>query len=215
MSPLAALSSLLLLAAPAPAGGPLMRAALAGQELYATLSTSQGEVVLRLFSKAAPNTVANFVGLAAGERSFIDPRTGLQLRRPFYDGLTFHRVMLGFMIQGGDPEGNGSGGPGYAFADEVGAGLRFDRPGLLAMANRGRPDTNGSQFFITTSTPRYLDGKHTIFGEVISGYVVVEAIAASPVRQGGRPLQPVVIEKVTISTRRPPAAAPAKKGKPR
>jgi peptidyl-prolyl cis-trans isomerase A (cyclophilin A) len=210
MSPRSLQACLLLLATAASADGPLMRAALAGQELYATLRTSQGEVVVRLLAREAPQTVANFVGLAAGEKPFVDPRTGQSATRAFYDGLTFHRVIPGFMIQGGDPEGSGRGGPGYTFPDEFQSGHGFDRPGLLAMANRG-PNTNGSQFFITTGTPRHLDGRHTIFGEVIAGYPVVEAIAAAPTGAGARPVLDVSISKVTISTKRPPAA-PAKKG---
>jgi peptidyl-prolyl cis-trans isomerase A (cyclophilin A) len=209
------ISALLLLAPAAWAEGPLTKAALAGQELYATLRTSQGEVVVRLLSKEAPATVANFVGLAAGEKPFVEPGTGLTVTRPFYDGLTFHRVIPGFMIQGGDPEGSGRGGPGYTFADELQSGRGFDKVGLLAMANRG-PNTNGSQFFITTSTPRHLDGRHTIFGEVISGYPVVEAISKAPAGPGARPVLEVRLSKVTISTRRPGAApAPAPKGPPR
>ena len=156
--------------------GSLTEKATAGQTLYATIETAQGSIVIELFSKDAPKTVANFVGLAAGEKAFEDPKTHAQVRRPFYDGLTFHRVIEGFMIQGGDPEGTGAGGPGYTFADEFQSGRGFDTVGLLAMANRG-PDTNGSQFFITTSTPTHLNGHHTIFGRVIHGYEVVEAIS--------------------------------------
>ncbi|MFZ5440906.1 MAG: peptidylprolyl isomerase [Myxococcota bacterium] len=172
-----------------------------GKDLYATMSTSKGTIVLRLFSKDAPLTVANFVGLAAGEREFTDPKTQAQVKRPFYDGLVFHRVIEGFMIQGGDPEGTGRGGPGYTFEDEFQSGRVFDKVGLLAMANRG-PNTNGSQFFITTSVPTHLNNHHTIFGEVLSGYDVVEAIS----RTGG-PTKAQLL-KVTISDKAPKSAAP-------
>jgi peptidyl-prolyl cis-trans isomerase A (cyclophilin A) len=178
--------------------------ALKGRDLYATLSTEKGDIVIRFFPKDAPKTVANFVGLAAGEKDFTDPATGKQTRRPFYDGLTFHRIIKDFMIQGGDPEGSGRGGPGYTFEDEFQSGRAFDKPGLVAMANRG-PNTNGSQFFITTSTPAHLNNRHTIFGEVIDGYDVVLAISEL---QG----QKVRITKVVISEKGPPKkAAPAKK----
>ena len=170
-----------------------------GKDLYATISTSKGDIVVHFFSKEAPLTVANFVGLAAGEKEFTDPKTGAKTKRNYYDGLVFHRVIAGFMIQGGDPEGTGSGGPGYTFADEFQSGRKFDKLGLLAMANRG-PATNGSQFFITTSLPDHLNGKHTIFGEVLSGYDVVEAIS---VAKGER----VVMNKVTISDKAPAGAA--------
>ena len=142
-----AVAALLPLAATA-AEGKFSGLALQGKDLYATLKTTQGEIVVRLFSKDAPKTVANFVGLAAGEKEFTDSRTGQKAKRPFYDGTIFHRVIPDFMIQGGDPLGTGTGGPGYRFADEIGPDNRFDRPGLLAMANAG-PNTNGSQFFIT------------------------------------------------------------------
>jgi peptidyl-prolyl cis-trans isomerase A (cyclophilin A) len=181
--------------------GKFMAMAKKGKDLYATISTSRGDIVIRFFSKEAPVTVANFVGLAAGEKEFIDPRTGQKTKRPYYDGLVFHRVIADFMIQGGDPEGTGSGGPGYTFQDEFSSKRGFDKVGLLAMANRG-PATNGSQFFITTSTPTYLNGKHTIFGEVVSGYDVAVAISMAP---GER----VAMNKVTISDKAPPSAAPA------
>lgn len=190
---------LLLLSTPALAGeGKFTTAALKGKDLYATISTSKGDVVIHFFSKEAPKTVANFVGLAAGEKEFVDPATKKTVKRPYYDGLAFHRVITGFMIQGGDIEGTGRGGPGYTFEDEFQSGRGFDKTGLLAMANRG-PATNGSQFFITVSTPTYLNGKHTIFGEVISGYDVVEAIAAAPNDR-------VLMKKVTISEKAPKGA---------
>ncbi|MFT3708460.1 MAG: peptidylprolyl isomerase [Archangium sp.] len=178
-----------------------------GKDLYATISTSKGDIVIHFFSKEAPVTVANFVGLAAGEKEFIDPATGKKTKRAYYDGLVFHRVIPDFMIQGGDPEGTGSGGPGYTFQDEFASGRQFDKLGLLAMANRG-PATNGSQFFITTSLPSHLNGKHTIFGEVLSGYETVDAISRL---RGER----VVMNKVTISEKAPAGAqadVPSKDG---
>lgn len=183
--------------------GKFMTAAKKGKDLWATISTSHGDIVIKFFSKEAPVTVANFVGLAAGEKEFTDPTTNKQIKKPYYDGLVFHRVIQGFMIQGGDPLGTGSGGPGYSFEDEFKSGRGFDKVGLLAMANRG-PATNGSQFFITTSTPTYLNGKHTIFGEVVSGYEVAEEISALKNER-------VVMNKVTISDKAPKAvAAPPK-----
>jgi peptidyl-prolyl cis-trans isomerase A (cyclophilin A) len=166
--------------------------------LMARLTTSQGTFAVRLFGDEAPLTVANFVGLARGLRPFRDARTGQWRTAPFYDGLTFHRVIPDFMIQGGDPLGDGRGGPGYRFADELGAGKKHDRPGVLSMANAG-PDTNGSQFFVTDQPAPHLDGRHTIFGEVVEGLEVVKKIARVERDARDRPLQPVVIEKVTIT----------------
>ncbi|MBL8920689.1 MAG: peptidylprolyl isomerase [Myxococcaceae bacterium] len=183
-----------------------MKLAEEGKDLYATLTTTQGEIVIRLFSKDAPKTVANFVGLAAGEKEFVDPKTGQPTKRPFYDGLIFHRVIPNFMIQGGDPEGSGRGGPGYRFADEFQSGRGFDKTGLLAMANAG-PGTNGSQFFITTSTPTYLNNKHTIFGEVISGYENVVKIGDVQKGPMDRPVVEQKMLKVAISEKAPTAAA--------
>ena len=171
----------------------------AGGDLFATIKTNLGSITVKLFSKDAPRTVKNFVGLSTGEREWRSPATGEQKRGvPLYTGTIFHRVIEGFMIQGGDPLGNGTGNPGYQFEDEVASGRTFDRVGLLAMANAG-PGTNGSQFFITTSTPTNLNGKHTIFGEVIRGFAVVEAISKVPKGQGDRPLEPVVIQGISIS----------------
>ncbi|HEY0881404.1 MAG TPA: peptidylprolyl isomerase [Archangium sp.] len=179
--------------------GKFTSAALKGTDLWATISTDKGEIVLKLFSKDAPKTVANFVGLAAGEKEFTDPTTGKPTKKKFYDGLVFHRVIQDFMIQGGDPEGSGRGGPGYSFEDEFASGRKFDKVGLLAMANRG-PATNGSQFFITTSTPGHLNNKHTIFGEVVSGY---DAVVAISMGKGER----VVMKSVTISDKAPKGTA--------
>ena len=147
----------------------------AGKELFATFKTSMGDIVVKLFCKDAPKTVENFVGLATGEKGWTDPRTGGQTNKPLYDGTLFHRVIPDFMIQGGDPLGKGTGGPGYQFEDEFGSGKGFNKPGLLAMANAG-PNTNGSQFFITEKATPWLNGHHTIFGEVIKGFDLVPKI---------------------------------------
>ncbi|NVJ25810.1 peptidylprolyl isomerase [Myxococcus sp. AM011] len=176
-----------------------MKKVQAGQDIQATLETNQGPIVVRLFSKDAPNTVSNFVGLATGEKSWTDPRSGERVTgKALYDGVIFHRVIPGFMIQGGDPTGTGRGDPGYRFGDEFKSGRTFDKPGLLAMANAG-PGTNGSQFFITTSTPAYLNNKHTIFGEVVKGYDVVEKISKVATSPGDRPVDPVVIQKISLA----------------
>jgi peptidyl-prolyl cis-trans isomerase A (cyclophilin A) len=166
---------------------------------HATFTTSAGTFTVRLFDEQAPKTVANFVGLATGTTEWKDPKTGAMVSRPFYDGLIFHRVIDGFMIQGGCPEGSGRGGPGYRFNDEFGPGLRHDRPGLLSMANAG-PNTNGSQFFITLAPTEWLDNRHAIFGEVVEGMDVISAIGKTPTRPGDRPVTDIVIERVTIAT---------------
>ncbi len=182
--------------------GKFTSAALKGKDLYATIATSKGDIVIHFFSKDAPKTVANFVGLASGEKEFTDVTTGKLAKKKYYDGLVFHRVIPDFMIQGGDPTGTGSGGPGYKFEDEFKSGRGFDKVGLLAMANAG-PATNGSQFFITTSMPTYLNGKHTIFGEVLSGYEVAVAIS---MLQGEK----AVMKTITISDKAPKIAPAAK-----
>ncbi|RKH62584.1 peptidylprolyl isomerase [Corallococcus interemptor] len=177
--------------------------ALEGQDLWATMETNQGTLVLKLFSKDAPKTVANFVGLATGEQPWINPRTGERVEgKPLYDGVIFHRVIPDFMIQGGDPTGTGRGDPGYRFEDEFKSNRDFDKKGLLAMANAG-PGTNGSQFFITTSLPQFLKGRHTIFGEVVKGYDVVEKIANTPRNRQDRPDTDMIIQHVTISDAQP------------
>jgi peptidyl-prolyl cis-trans isomerase A (cyclophilin A) len=189
--------------AEAAASGEWTKKVQAGQDVFATLETNQGAITVRLFSKDAPKTVANFVGLATGEKAWTDPRTKERVQgRPLYNGVIFHRVIPGFMIQGGDPEGTGRGDPGYRFEDEFQSGRTFDKPGLLAMANAG-PGTNGSQFFITTSTPDYLNNRHTIFGEVVTGYDVVEKIGNVPRGPGDRPVEPVVIQKISMSDQAP------------
>jgi peptidyl-prolyl cis-trans isomerase A (cyclophilin A) len=167
------------------------------EALTATLMTTQGTVTVRLFPDQAPKTVRNFVELAEGGREWTDPRTRTKGKNKLYDGTIFHRVITGFMIQGGDPLGTGTGGPGYEFADEIHPDLRFDKPYLLAMANAG-PGTNGSQFFITTGPTPWLNGRHTIFGEVISGADVVENISRVQTRPGDRPVTDVVLQSVTI-----------------
>jgi peptidyl-prolyl cis-trans isomerase A (cyclophilin A) len=165
--------------------------------LTATLYTNQGPVVIRLFPDHAPKTVRNFVELAEGGRQWTDPRTGRATTDKLYDGTIFHRVIPDFMIQGGDPLGSGRGGPGYKFADEIHPDLAFDRPYLLAMANAG-PGTNGSQFFITVVPTPWLNGKHTIFGEVIEGADVVDLITRVKTGSQDRPVEDVTIESVTV-----------------
>ena len=167
-------------------------------DLTATLKTNHGDILVNLLPNHAPATVENFVGLAEGTKDFRDDagRSGVK----YYDGLGFHRVIEGFMIQGGCPLGTGTGGPGYTFKDEFHPELQFDRPYLLAMANAG-PGTNGSQFFVTVGATPWLNNKHTIFGEVAdqAGRDVVDEIAATKVGAGDRPVEPVVIESVEIT----------------
>lgn len=166
-------------------------------QLFATLKTSLGEIRIRLDWKEAPYTVQNFVALAEGARAWRDPKTGEQVRRPFYDGLTFHRVIPGFMIQTGDPKADGSGGPGYQFPDELVEGRHPDRAGWVGMANTG-PDTNGSQFFILDGPAVDLEGRHTLFGEVVQGQEVVTKITQVERDKTDKPLTPVTLEKVRI-----------------
>ena len=172
------------------------------ERLFATLHTNNGDIEVELFPNHAPKTVRNFTELAEGSREWTDPRTGQATTDRLYDGTVFHRVIEGFMIQGGDPLGTGTGGPGYKFGDEIHPELRFDKPYLLAMANAG-PGTNGSQFFITVAATPWLDRKHTIFGEVTdaSGREVVDRIAAAKTGRADRPVEDVVIESVTIESR--------------
>ena len=166
----------------------------------ATLRTNEGDIVVNLFPDHAPKTVENFTGLATGAKDYRQPNASGGDSGPFYDGSVFHRVISGFMIQGGDPTGTGRGGPGYQFGDEVHPELQFDRPYLLAMANAG-PGTNGSQFFITVGPTPHLNRKHTIFGEVAdaASRAVVDKIAATSVDRSDRPLNDVVLEKIEIS----------------
>ena len=165
----------------------------------AILHTNAGPIRVELFDNHAPKTVRNFVELAEGAREYTDPRTGQAGNGPYYDGTIFHRVISGFMIQGGDPTGTGRGGPGYQFADEFHGELQFDRPYLLAMANAG-PGTNGSQFFITVGPTPHLNRRHTIFGEVTDpdSQKVVDTIANTPTSPGDRPQRDVVIERVEV-----------------
>jgi peptidyl-prolyl cis-trans isomerase A (cyclophilin A) len=164
---------------------------------YAVFETTLGEITCELFPDQAPVTVQNFVGLANGTKEFVDPKTRERTKRPFYHGLTFHRVIPKFMIQGGCPLGSGTGGPGYKFQDEFSKDLSFDRPGRLAMANAG-PGTNGSQFFITVEPTEWLNNHHTIFGQVVKGHDVVEKIVKTPRDSGDRPKTPVVMNAVKI-----------------
>lgn len=164
---------------------------------YAIFETSQGNIVARLYEKEAPKTVANFVGLAEGTKEFTNEKTGKKEKRPFYDGLIFHRVIPQFMIQGGCPQGSGMGGPGYKFADEFHPSLNHSKAGFLSMANAG-PNTNGSQFFITVAATPWLDNRHTIFGEVVEGQDVANKISSVPRDSGDRPRTPVTIQKLRI-----------------
>ncbi|HEY7283114.1 MAG TPA: peptidylprolyl isomerase [Actinomycetota bacterium] len=165
----------------------------------ATFVTSLGQFTVRLMPEHAPKTVANFTDLATGEREWTDPRTGERSNARLYDGTVFHRVIPDFMIQGGDPLGRGTGGPGYEFEDETpDSGPSFDRPGLLAMANAG-PNTNGSQFFVTVVPTPWLTGKHTIFGEVTEGMDVVNAISTTPTDAQDRPREQVVLQRVDVA----------------
>jgi peptidyl-prolyl cis-trans isomerase A (cyclophilin A) len=165
--------------------------------VYADFNTSEGNFTIRLFDKEAPNTVANFVGLAEGTKEWTDPRTNQKSTQPFYDGIIFHRVIDGFMIQGGDPLGQGVGGPGYKFADEFHPSLRHNRPGILSMANAG-PNSNGSQFFITLVPTPHLDNRHSVFGEVIEGMDVVQKIGKARTGPRDRPVNDIVIQSVKI-----------------
>ncbi len=169
------------------------------ETLYATLHTTKGDVRIRLFPDHAPATVANFVGLAEGTKEWTDPRSGSTSAKPLYDGTVFHRVIEGFMIQGGDPLGTGTGGPGYEFKDEFHPELSFDRPYLLAMANAG-PGTNGSQFFITVGATTWLNFKHTIFGEVADdeSRAVIDAMATTRTGRNDRPVEEITLERVAI-----------------
>lgn len=164
---------------------------------YAILETSMGNIVARLLEKEAPKTVENFIGLAEGTKEFTDEKSGKKVKRNFYDGLIFHRVIPDFMIQGGCPEGTGRGGPGYRFADEFHPSLKHSKAGKLSMANAG-PGTNGSQFFITVAPTPWLDNKHTIFGEVVEGQDVADKISKVARDSGDRPRTPVVLQKVRI-----------------
>ena len=167
------------------------------QQLRARFDTTEGGFTVQLFHEKAPKTVENFVGLAEGTREWTDPRSGATQKRPLYDGGVFHRVIDGFMIQGGDPLGTGTGGPGYRFADEFHPDLKHDRAGVLSMANAGA-HTNGSQFFITLGPTPHLNNRHSVFGEVVEGLDVVQRIGRTKTDARDRPVTPVVINSVTI-----------------
>lgn len=168
-----------------------------GTPMFAIFETSKGNVKIKLFADKTPKTVENFVGLAEGTKEFTDPKTGDKTKRPFYDGLIFHRVIPNFMVQGGCPVGQGTGGPGYKFEDEIVKDLKHDKPGKLSMANAG-PNTNGSQFFITVAATPWLDGRHTVFGEVVEGYDIVEGISKVKTGAMDKPAEPITIKHVKI-----------------
>jgi len=168
--------------------------------VYAQFVTSEGSFTVRLFDQEAPKTVENFVGLAEGTKQWTDPRTSQKVTKPYYDGVIFHRVIDGFMIQSGDPLGQGIGGPGYNFNDEFHPKLRHSKAGIVSMANRG-PNTNGGQFFITLGPTPHLDDRHTVFGEVTEGMDVVRKIGGTPTGAQDRPLKPIVIQTVKIERR--------------
>ena len=165
--------------------------------VYADFTTSEGNFSVRLFDKETPNTVENFVGLAEGTKEWTDPRTNQRVRQPYYDGIIFHRIIDGFMIQGGDPLGRGTGGPGYDFADEFHPSLRHSKAGILSMANRG-PNTNGGQFFLTLGPTPHLDNRHSVFGEVVDGMDIVRKIGSTRTGAQDRPIKDVVIQSVKI-----------------
>ena len=165
--------------------------------LYAHFTTSEGNFTVRLFDAETPNTVANFTGLAEGSKEWTDPRSGRKVKTPYFNGTVFHRVIDGFMIQGGDPLGKGYGGPGYKFADEFHPSLRHSKPGILSMANAG-PNSNGGQFFITLAPTPHLDNRHSVFGEVDSGMDVVQKIGSTKTGAQDRPVKDVVIQSVKI-----------------
>ena len=166
--------------------------------VYATFKTSMGDIVVQLFEDKVPKTVANFIGLANGSKEWTDPKTHEKVKKALYSGTVFHRVIPGFMIQGGDPLGNGTGGPGYRFEDEFHPDLKHSKAGILSMANAG-PNTNGSQFFITHQATPNLDNKHSVFGEVVKGQDVVVAIGNVPRDFNNRPVKDVSIKEIVIS----------------
>lgn len=168
-----------------------------GKGLYAVFETSLGQIIARLEEEKVPETVKNFVGLATGEKEYVDPRSGSKSNEPFYDGTIFHRIIRDFMIQGGDRLGRGVGGPGYRFKDEFHPSLKHTGPGILSMANAG-PNTNGSQFFITLVPTPWLDGKHAVFGEVVKGQEVVQALGDVSTGPQDRPHEEVGIKTLRI-----------------
>ena len=168
--------------------------------VYAKFVTSEGNFTVRLYDQEAPLTVENFVGLAEGTKEWMDPRTNEKVQKPYYDNVIFHRVIKGFMIQGGDPLGQGIGGPGYTFADEFHPKARHNKAGILSMANRG-PNTNGGQFFITLGATPHLDDRHSVFGEVVEGMDVIEKIGTTATNERDRPLTDIAIQTITIERR--------------
>ena len=168
--------------------------------LYAQFDTSLGKFTVHLYDQEAPKTVENFVGLAEGTKEWMDPRTNQKVHKPYYDGVIFHRVINGFMVQSGDPLGQGIGGPGYTFADEFHPKLRHNKAGILSMANRG-PNTNAGQFFITLGPTPHLDDRHSVFGEVVEGMDVVRTIGSTPTGDRDRPVKDIVIHSVKIERR--------------
>ncbi len=186
-------------AAPAAApAAPAASAAKHGPGVYAIITTGQGTMIARLFAKEAPLTVENFVSLAEGKKAWRNPRTGTMVRRPYYNGLTFHRIIPKFMIQGGDPEGTGRGGAGFTWVDEFSPTLRHSKPGILSMANAG-PNTNNGQFFITLVPTPHLDNRHSVFGELVEGLDVLQAIGNVPTNKAdSRPVTPVIMKSVRI-----------------
>ncbi len=169
-------------------------------EVYARFVTNEGEFTVRLFEKEVPNTVANFVGLAEGTKEWTDPRTNEKTNEPYYNGIVFHRIIDGFMIQGGDPLGQGYGGPGYKFADEFHPSLRHSKAGILSMANSG-PNTNGGQFFITLGPTPHLDNRHSVFGEVVEGMDVIKKIGGAKTGPRDRPVKDIIIETIAVERR--------------
>ena len=167
---------------------------------YAKFTTTEGNFTIRLFDQEAPRTVENFVGLAEGTKQWSDPRTNQKVQKPYFDGTIFHRIIDGFMIQGGDPLGQGIGGPGYNFEDEFHPKVRHNKAGILSMANRG-PNTNGGQFFITLAPTPHLDDRHTVFGEVVEGMDVVSRIGKTRTGDRDRPVTDIVVQSVTIERR--------------
>jgi len=166
--------------------------------VYATLKTTMGDIVIQLHEDKAPKTVANFIGLATGAKEWLDPKTNEKVKRPLYNGTIFHRVIPDFMIQGGDPLGSGMGGPGFRFEDEFHPGLKHSKAGILSMANAG-PNTNGSQFFITYKATPWLDGRHSVFGEVVKGQEVIDAIGKAPRDSRDRPLKDITLKEVIVT----------------
>ena len=165
--------------------------------VYADFATTEGTFTVRLYDAEAPKTVENFIGLAEGTKEWTDPRSNKKVKTPYYDGVVFHRVIDGFMIQGGDPLGQGIGGPGYNFADEFHPNARHSKAGILSMANRG-PNTNGGQFFITLGPTPHLDDRHSVFGEVVDGMDVIRKIGGTPTGERDRPIKDIAITSISI-----------------